>query len=411
MFIRTPVVQTRDIIPFELKDCGAGMFSGARPKTQAGPRAAGPRPAGPWGAGPPAAGQRAKAGEQSRDYPVGSAGRQSAGRQSDVSGIGSAWLETGKQEVELSVGSARAQGVAVEQVKVGNSVGHIVIDRSRAVQVGDGNRQLNNFRYKVEQPRVSVDDLLRGHPGRQRAFEKLIDNPSSMVANWVFRQYLSGAARPQGRVRFTSASGPRMARVAARLDERGHVVVDRSQGVQMGTGVTQRNKFNYRVVRPELSLEPMLRGNARLARTLALTARYPGNAAAQRSFTGQLANAYKHPRTSFSDSSALLARTTGLVVSDGAGVQLGSDNIRKDRIDVSVRSVRVTHWTPQTRPSPITQPADNHPAQYGDARRPAEPRTTHARVQATPRDDMDLNPSRISPSVRSPRGTGGFSPC
>jgi hypothetical protein len=228
-----------------------------------------------------------------------------------------------------------------------------------------------------------------------------------VLANWLFRQYLSGAARPRGRVRCTSASGPRMARVAARFDEGGHVMVGRSQGVLVGDGVTQRNNFSYRVVRPELSLEPMLRDNARLARTLAMTARYPGNAAVQRSLTDQIADSYKQPGRSFSDASALFSRTTGLAVSDAAGVQLGTDNFRKDRIDVRVRSVRLTSWTPQTRPSPVKQPASNRAATT--ARGPVEPRTARGRTPTTPREALGRL-SRISRSARSPRSRGGPSP-
>ena len=313
------------------------------------------------------------------------------------------------RELELSAGSANARGVRIERVTVGPRVGHVVIDKSRGVQVGDRNRQLNKFRFHVEQPRVSVDDMLRWHPMRQRAFTKLIENPDSWFANWAFRQHLSGSVHSTGNVRFISASTPRTGHVAARLDERGQVVVDRSRGVQIGSGSTQLNKFNYRVERPSVSLEPMLRDNPGLTRSLALTARYPGSAAVERSFTGQLAQAYERPSRSMPAASVLPRGTSGLGVREGMGVQFGRGNDRKDSIDISVGRVRLTHWTPPRS----TAPRDIDPAQPRTAREATIPRT--ARVAAEPAaldrpGRLDPAGSRISPSTRGPGGRGGISP-
>jgi hypothetical protein len=246
--------------------------------------------------------------------------------------------------IELKVGSATGEGITVQRIKLGPNVRHIVIHRSRGVQIGDHSRQLNHFRYELVRPRVAVDDVFRGHPGRQRAFARLVDNPHSIIANWVFRQYLSGSARPRGCVRFTSTSGPRMVRVAARLDERGRIVVARSSGVQVGDRSIQHNRFSYRVVRQKFALELTLRDRPQLARSLAVAARYPGNAAAQRSFTGQLASAYMQPNRSLPGSSAQFRRATGLIVGRGAGVQLGSGDTRVDRVAVNVRGMVLTGW-------------------------------------------------------------------
>src|SRR5216683_1471980 len=211
----------------------------------------------------------------------------------------SAWLPVGEpvaipqkpikaRRVELTVGSASGEGVAVQRIKLGPDVRQVLISRSRALQIGHNNRQLNHFQYEFTQPRVSVDHMLRGHPGRQRAFARLVDNPHSMFANWLFRQHLSGAARPRGCVRFADTSGPQTVRVAARLDERGAIVVDRSQGVQLGNWNTQRNRFSYRVVKQELA------------------------------------------------------------VTDGAGVQLGSGT-REDRVAVNMRGMVLTGWAAARR--------------------------------------------------------------
>jgi hypothetical protein len=196
---------------------------------------------------------------------------------------------------------------------------------------------------------VAVDDVFRGHPGRQRAFARLVDNPHSIIANWVFRQYLSGPARSRGCVRFANTSGPRMVRVAARLDEQGRIVVSRSSGVQVGDRNTQHNRFSYRAVEQEFPLEPTLRDHPQLARSLAVAARYPGNAAAQRSFTGQLTSAYTQPNRSLQGSSAQFRRATGLIVGPGAGVQLGYGDSRVDRVAVTVRGMVLTGWTSPAR--------------------------------------------------------------
>jgi hypothetical protein len=272
----------------------------------------------------------------------------------NVGSVGSTSVASPRIEarfIELKVGSATGEGVTVQRIKLGPNVQHIVIDRSRAVQIGDHNRQLNHFRYDLVRPRVAVDDVFRGHPGRQRAFARLVDNPHSIIANWVFRQYLSGSARSRGCVRFTNTSGPRMVRVAARLDERGRIVVSRSSGVQVGDRNTQHNRFSYRAVGQEFPLEPMLRDCPQLVRSLAVADRYPGNAAAQRSFTGQLTSLYTQPNRSVPGSSAQFRRAAGLIVGRGAGVQLGSGDTRVDRVAVNVRGMVLTRWTSRDRPT------------------------------------------------------------
>jgi hypothetical protein len=150
-------------------------------------------------------------------------------------------------------------------------------------------------------------------------------------------------------VRFTNTSGPRTIRVAARLDEQGRVVVTRSSGVQIGDRHIQLNRFSYRLVRHKFALEPTLRDRPQLARSLAVAAKYPGNAAAQRSFTYQLANAYKLPNKSFRDSSAQFRWATGLIVGPATGVQLGYGDSRVDRVAVTVRGMVLTGWASPAR--------------------------------------------------------------
>ncbi len=284
-------------------------------------------------------------------------------------GYGSVLPPVRTRNAELSAGSATAVGVTVQRVRVGPDVGYVVIDRSRGVQVGDGNRQLNKFSYRVEQPRVSVSDLLNGDPARLRAFERFVDNPYSAAANRAFRQRMPATAKAAGRVRCISTSAPGTTRVRARLDERGEMVVSNSRGVQQGSRVTQRNEFGYRVVKPELSIGPMLRGDPRMARAFALAARYPGNAAVRRSLTGRIGRAQSGPARSFSPHSAQFRQATGIEVSRADAVQFGSGNIREDRIEVNLGRVVLTGWT---RPDETTRSTeDRSPRPPGALDRPA----------------------------------------
>jgi hypothetical protein len=317
----------------------------------------------------------------------------------------------------LSAASATAPGVVVERVKVGSDVGCIVIDQSRGVQVGNNNRQLNKFKYRVEQPRVSVDDLLRGNPGRLRAFEKFVENPYSAAANRAFRRRMSAEARPAGRVRCISTSAPGTTRVSSRSDEGGGIVVSGSRGVQMGSRVTQRNKFSYRVVRPELSVGPALRQDPRLAQAFALAARQPGNPATQRLLTSHLRRAYSGTARSFSAPAARFGQATGLEAR-GDAVQAGSRNIRKDSLEVNFDRVVMINWPPtETRRSTAERPpgAQNGPSWPLFDRRsdngrmePGAPASRSGRSRRTAgRPVQDDDKGRLGPQHRPGRLEGG----
>jgi hypothetical protein len=246
---------------------------------------------------------------------------------------------------KVSAGIAERTGVTVRTVRLGPDVRRVVISKSRGVQIGDRNKQLNHFRYRVERPRVSVDRLFEGHPERLRAFARLVENPYSVMANNAFRRHLSARqARLSSRVRFAETPGPGIRRISAPVDARGALVVGRSRGVQMGDRNTQHNRFSYRAVNPELSLEQMLRGHPDLARALAMTARHPANEAAQRSFARHLAGAYGRPSEQTSRLVGAGRADSGLAVDRGAGVQYGTRNTRKDIVSVDIGRAVVTGW-------------------------------------------------------------------
>ncbi len=140
----------------------------------------------------------------------------------------------------LKYAKADADGVTVRRVKLGPRVRSVVISNSYGGQIGRHNRQLNDFRYRIVQPRVSVAAMLAASPALQRALARLVANPDSAIANYAFRQRLSAPVGPTGGVRFTGMPSPSGARVSVHLDDRGEVVVDRARGLQIGNWNTQR---------------------------------------------------------------------------------------------------------------------------------------------------------------------------
>jgi hypothetical protein len=248
---------------------------------------------------------------------------------------------TKRRQAELTAGWARRTGVTVQRIKLGSRTRQVVMSRSRGVQIGEHNRQLNQFRYRIVQPRVSLQRLLDGHPARQQALARLAANPNSSFANYLFRRRLpTEPSLSRGRVRFAETAGPQAVRVAARIDDRGAIVVDRSKGVQVGNWNTQRNRFSYRV-QQDLSLAAILRSRPDLARSLATAIRHP---AAQRSFTRRLTGAYGASGRLPNNLATQYRGAAGLTVTHASGVQLGSGT-RVDRVAVDIQGGMVlTGW-------------------------------------------------------------------
>jgi len=313
---------------------------------------------------------------------------------------------------KLSAGISERTGVTVRTVRLGPDVRRVVISESRGVQIGDRNRQLNHFRYRVERPRVSVDRLFKGHPGRLRAFARLVENPYSVMANSAFRRRLSAReAELSSRVRFAETSGPGIRRISAPVDAQGALVVERSRGVQTGERNTQHNRFSYRAVNPELSLEQMLRGHPGLTRALALAARHPANEAAQRSFARHIAGAYGRPSEQTSRLVGAGRAGSGLAVDRGAGVQYGTRNTRKDIVSVDFGRAVVTGWrsvrdiesaASARAASSRRRRADDRFSSRTDSSRPApllasrDPRTTRSDPRTT---RSDPRTSRREPRI------------
>ena len=246
---------------------------------------------------------------------------------------------------EVSAGSVEGTGVTVHRVRLGPEVQEIRVERSAGVQVGDHNRQLNQYQFKIERPHVSLDHLLEGHPARLHSFERLVANPDSRMANYAFRRHLSaGPELPSSRVLFADTSRAPKVRISAHVDECGATVVEGSRAVQVGDHDIQRNDFSYKLTGQEISLEQMLHDRPDLARGLAMTVRHPDNAAVQRSLTRQISDVY----TRGSEPSLRILNHdlpgSRLSVEQGAGVQVGADNMRTDTVSVDIRRLALTGW-------------------------------------------------------------------
>ncbi len=256
------------------------------------------------------------------------------------------------RRVELKVGYPDRGGVTRETVKLDSSKRRIVIDRSRGVLIGDRTRQLNDYRYKMVRPHVSLDRLFDGHPARERAFEGLVAKPDSIVANYVFRHQLSKGAGPLyvgGRLGSGETSGPHVSRIPVRLDERGAIVVSKSWGVKVGDGGTQRNQFIYTLKQPEFHIEGLLADRPDLVRRLAVAAKYPDSRAAQRSFANRLTGACAEFSVPVRD---LHTQYPGAGLrAQGDGVHLGADIHHIDKISIiRVNELVLTGWEEITDP-------------------------------------------------------------
>src|SRR5215469_10557225 len=144
----------------------------------------------------------------------------------------------------LTAGSVEDMGVTVHRVRLGPDVQEIEVARSAGVQVGDHNRQLNHYQFRIDRPEVSLERLLEGPSATQRSFERLVANPNSWIANYAFRHHLSGATAGSGFL-FADPTRAPTVRIGTHVDEHGTRVVD-SRGVQVADHSFQRNSFSYK---------------------------------------------------------------------------------------------------------------------------------------------------------------------
>jgi len=246
------------------------------------------------------------------------------------------------KQIDVSAGHLRDDGrVMVERRTLGPDTREVVIGRAAGVQIGEHNRQFNVHSYEVVKPTVSLDHLLDGHPLRQWAFEKVVANPDSGLANHVFRMFLPDEpVFSGGRIALPEIPGRP---ISAQLGPSGKIVLDRAWGAQVGDWNTQRNRFDYSLKGPELSLSEALRDRPGLVRSLAIAVKYHDNPAVQRSFSHQLSGAYSASSWEIGEV-CLPPANTSAVRAGGVGVQAGYRNVRKDTVVIHAGRVRLTGW-------------------------------------------------------------------
>jgi hypothetical protein len=247
---------------------------------------------------------------------------------------------------KLTVGSAHEGGVTRQKITLDSKPREIVIKNARGVQIGDYNRQLNNYKYEVTQPQVKIDRLFNEKPGLERSFARLVENPKSVFANLDFRMRLSNkSVYSGGHIRRADTSSPQIHRFKASLDENGRAVFTECRGVQVGNCGTQRNNFEYQLVKPEVSLEAMLKHSPDLARSMATAAEQPDNQAVLRSFTGKIEELCGRGGMSVRELNLGHSHDSGVSVKGGDGVQgTGIGSVRRDRVSIDAGKVVLTGW-------------------------------------------------------------------
>jgi hypothetical protein len=306
----------------------------------------------------------------------------------------------------IAAASVEGSSVTVHQVRLGPETREITVSRSAGVQVGDHIRQLNHYRFKLDRPKVSLDQLLKGHPARLRSLARLAANPRSWVANFAFRQHLSARPQLSSRVLFAGPPGGRSVRIRARVDEHGATVVENSRGVQVMDHGVQRNDFKYELADQEISLERMLRDRPDLVRGLAMTVRHPGNPAVQRSFTRQVSGAYTHGSAPSLRMLNQDWRGRSLAIENRAAVQVGTNTSRTDRVSVDIRRAVLTGWeaTAERIAAELDPPAAPWTPVDGRAAvpSPASPRVVRREEPPVAHRDPPLPPRRVPRPVISP---------
>ena len=268
----------------------------------------------------------------------------------------------GRASLTVSAGYAGAEGtLVVKQAAVYPGKEPVVISDAQAVQVGDDNRMRNEHSFKVASPTVSLAGLAEGNRQAQRAFERVVQHPSRPAVKAFQRALEDRPVLTGGMVKAGKLDGPGVRRVPVESTSRYPVVVHRSAAVQIGDGGTMRNKFEYRVVKPELSAEAALRRDPDSVRALAAAARNPRAKSSWQALARQLEQACSR----LSGPVKGLRGTYQDMFPDGAsghGVQCGIGNKRIDTVDIQARRLTVTGPPDSLCRPPLVPPATREQA-------------------------------------------------
>jgi hypothetical protein len=307
------------------------------------------------------------------------------------------WSTTDKTAIDRSLaGPSTSFGGSVEkrrtaEIREGLAPFRVVACNVRGLQVGDHNLQINTYVYEVKQPRVNLSDVLE-RPQVKLALANLRNDPNSGALRRradralasVAPGWLSKPGDPVKSVKGTSGGRRYTGSITSFL------FVDRSQGIQVGDHVTQRNHYVYTVASSKHVAE-LLAGRRQVRAAIVDCFCSANQNRAIDALGGQISRSLK---ASVEASRSIRKagdvypgfRTGELHIKDVDGVAVGNDLAQKNAAQVNVdlgpgatRSLRKS-----------IDSIDEITAAKRDTRQPPPPQ----RVRPIPKD-ADETPSRL----------------
>jgi hypothetical protein len=188
----------------------------------------------------------------------------------------------------------------------------VEVQDADGVMVGDRNLQKNYTRLEIRRP-VPTFELQGRGAAFERAFNKLVEEPGSRARQAAFRRQLKapGKQRHRARVHFGTCAGrARVSSCAVRIQS--------SRGVCVGSGNQQVNRYRYRLERPRVPLDTLLRLHPGLARRFTEFVAHPTETARESAFMNEVARAHAASAEYLylfdSGSAVVPARTAGVII-------------------------------------------------------------------------------------------------
>ena len=257
------------------------------------------------------------------------------------------------KEIEVSFAEPEGRGaVTVHRSVVERGEGPLVVTGVRGFQYGSGNHQDNRFLFTVESPDVPVGKFLEDNPRLRDCLARVAEHPMNPLAHVALHFALRGhkSLYSQGCIDSDGLEeklkGPDVRRVPLGAGE-GELVVENSEGVQVGCGGTQHNEYAFRVVEAQLAIGAALASDWWLAAKFAIAMANPDTEAAQRSFTRYLVRAVGRVEGEISEVAGLRGLLADSIDQVDA-VQAGTDNTRRDTAVVSGQDFRLVGWEEAT---------------------------------------------------------------
>jgi hypothetical protein len=173
---------------------------------------------------------------------------------------------------------------------------------------------------------------------------RVAEHPRSPLAHLALRRALRGADSlcSGGRIESQRLEGKKVRRIPFSSDA-GELVVENSEGVQVGDGGTQRNGFKYEVRDAQLSLEALIANDWRFAASFATALANPDTEAAQRTLTRDLGRAVGRTAGEIAEVTELYGSLSSPLDQPRA-VQAGVGNTRRDKAVLNAKGLVLQGW-------------------------------------------------------------------